>query len=243
MSDIVRPRLTRPGPEDNKYSRGLVTVIGGDMPGAAALAALGAARAGAGYVQLVAPARITGLPYAVVQREAADLTDERIGAIVVGPGLGAADPLRALTANRPLVVDAEAIMAFEKTAGPAILTPHEGEYARRWPHFLRASRGERAYAAARATGAVVLLKGVQTVVASPDGRVAVAPTAPHALATAGTGDVLAGLCGTMLAQLGDPFLAAQAAVWLHAEAARQTPVPFVADDLVQHLPAAVRACW
>ncbi len=243
MSDIGRPRLPKPGPDDHKYSRGLVAVIGGDMPGAAALAALGAARAGAGYVQLAAPERLPGLPFAVVQRDGIDLTDERIGAVVIGPGLGRADPLRALTANRPLVVDAEAITAFEKTASPAILTPHEGEYARRWPHFLRASRGERAYAAARATGAVVVLKGAQTVVAAPDGRVAAASTAPHALATAGTGDVLAGICGAMLAQLGDPFVAAQAAVWLHAEAARLTSAPFLADDLLAQLPAAVRSCW
>lgn len=242
MIDIVRPRLARPGPDDHKYSRGLVTVIAGDMRGAAALTALGAARAGAGYVQLVAPERVPGLPHAIVQREAADLSDRRIGAIVVGPGLGGADPIPALTANCPLVVDAEAIMAFERTSGPAILTPHAGEFARRWPD-LGGLREERAAAASRDAGAVLVLKGARTVVAAPDGRVAIAATSPHALATAGTGDVLAGICGTMLAQLGDPFLAAQAAVWLHAEAARLTPAPFVADDLLAHLPAAVRSCW
>lgn len=247
MIAIERPRLAPPGPADHKYSRGLVAIVAGDMPGAAALATMGAARGGAGYVQLVAPERIPGLPFAVVQRKAADLTDERIGAIVVGPGLGGADAIPALTANRPLVVDAEALMAFERTPTmahgvPAILTPHEGEFSRRWPH-LGGSREERAAAAARRAGAVVLLKGARTVVAAPDGRVAVAADAPHALATAGTGDVLAGVCGAMIAQLRDPFLAAQAAVWLHAEAARLTPAPFIADDVLAHLPAAVRSCW
>ena len=239
---IGRPRLAPPGPDDHKYTRGLVTIVAGDMPGAAALAALAAARSGAGYVQLVAPVREPRLPLAIVQRPIADLSDPRIGAIVVGPGLGTADPCAALNSGRPLVIDAEALAAVDRVPGPAILTPHEGEFARRWPG-LSGSRGERAYAAALATRAVVLLKGARTLIAAPDGRIAIAAPAPHALATAGTGDILAGLCGTMLAQLGDPFLAAQAAVWLHAEAARFTPAPFAADDLAANLPAAVRGCW
>lgn len=241
---IAPPRLPPPGPDDHKYTRGLVAVVAGEMPGAAALAALGAARSGAGYIQLVSPERISGLPHAIVQRAEADLADPRIGAIVVGPGLGGrlerARP--ALSSGRPLVLDADALPVLTRATAPTILTPHEGEFARRWPG-LAGSREERATAAARETGAVVVLKGAQTVVAAPDGRTAVAAPASHALATAGTGDVLAGIAGTMLAQLGDPFAAAQAAAWLHAQAARACPAPFLADDLAAYLPTAVRSCW
>jgi len=256
LQALARPRLNPPGPADHKYTRGLVTVVGGAMPGAAALAALGAARGGAGYVQLLVPERTPGLPHAIVQRPfteaallAAAIGDTRIGAVVIGPGLGHSEMARsavavALASGRPLVIDADALSLVEDAiTAPAILTPHEGEFARLFGD-LPGTRWERARAAARATGAVVVLKGSNSVVAAPDGRAALSRPLPPGLATAGTGDVLAGLGGTMLAQMGDPFAAACAAVWIHGDAACTLPAPFIADDLASPaLGAAVARCW
>lgn len=254
---VDKPRIPVPGPDDHKYTRGFVTVIGGAMPGAAALATLAAARSGAGYVQLIARERIDGLPFAIVQRPAPSptlamqlLADDRIDAIVVGMGLGRDAAAREIVAvvlasGRPLVLDADAL---SHTSWPvnvgAILTPHAGEFARTFPNLAEnGTKRDAALAAARRTNATVVLKGSETVVASSDGRVAVAAPASAGLATAGTGDVLAGLCGTMLAQMRDPFAAACAAVWLHARAARDLPLPFIADDLVEGtLVAAVGEC-
>lgn len=255
LTRIAVPRLIAPGPDDHKYTRGLVAVIGGAMPGAAALAVLGAAHSGAGYVRLHAPETVAGLPHSVVQRRYAaaaldrELADSRIGAVVVGSGLGNDLGGRAvldvaLGCGRPLVLDADALAMLDgrPLAVPAILTPHEGEFARTFP-VDAASKVERAREAARRVRAVVLLKGADTVVAAPDGRAAISAPLPPTLGTAGTGDILAGICGTMLAQLGDPFAAACAAVWLHGEAARRIGGPLVADDLASRLPAAVQACW
>ena len=247
---IGKPAIPRPRPDDHKYTRGLVTVIGGAMPGAAALAALGAARAGAGYVRLASPEPITGLPHAIVQSRIVNhgsiialLRDARIGAVVVGPGLDDEAVTRAVIgSDRPLVVDAGALAHVRKLEAPAILTPHEGEFQRRFPD-LAGSKVEQARAAAREVGAVVLLKGPDTVVAAPDGRAAISRPMPSALATAGTGDVLAGVCGAMLAQLRDPFTAATAAVWLQREAAATFEgLSFLADDLAGRLAAVVDRC-
>lgn len=247
---IARPELASPGPTDHKYTRGLVAVVAGAMPGAARLAALGAARAGAGYVQLLGD-RAGTLPDAIVRPggvEAAALADRRIAALVIGPGLGRdAEGARlldlALASGRPLVLDADIFSHLEgrRVAMPAVLTPHEAEFARAFGDLV-GDKLARARAAARMCGAVVVLKGADTVIAAPDGRAAIASPGVSDLATAGTGDVLAGVCGTMLAQLRDPFAAACAAVWLHGQAARLTPAPFVADDLAASLPLAVARC-
>lgn len=253
VSKIEKPRLRRPDPDDHKYKRGLVAIVGGAMPGAAALAALGAARSGAGYVRLFSTEDISGLPHAIVRKRYADraglaghLADARIGAVVLGPGMGDPHDLFAavLDCGHPLVLDADALALIDGRPFevPAILTPHEGEFGRMFPE-LSGSKIERAREAARRLNAIVLLKGPDTVVAAPDGRAAISAPLPPALATAGTGDVLAGICGTMLAQLGNPFTAACAAVWLHGEAAQRLPAPFIADDLALTLPAAVGDCW
>lgn len=253
---IKRPLLVPPGHADHKYTRGLVTVVGGAMPGAAALATLAAAHAGAGYVQLLGTERIAGLPHAVVQRIftdtailAAAIGDARVGAVVIGPGLGHGERARAAVAvavasGRSLVIDADALSLLEQPIeSPTILTPHEAEFARLFGD-LSGTCWERALAGARRSDAVVVLKGSNTIVAAPDGRIAVSWPLPAGLATAGTGDVLAGVCGTMLAQMRDPFAAACAAVWIHGEAARSLPQPFIADALASPaLAAAVARCW
>lgn len=249
--ELARPRLSAPGPRDHKYTRGLVAIVSGEMAGAARLAALGAARAGAGYVRLLGGEAHGTLLHAIVAQAAIApdaLCDTRIGALVVGPGLGrGAEGARltrlALASGRPLVLDADALWHLDgrPIRVPAILTPHEAEFTR----VFGKTAGDKLTRARRAAGecaAVVVLKGADTIVAAPDGRAAIASPAPADLATAGTGDVLAGLCGTMLAQMGDPFAAAQAAIWLHSQAALSLGGPFVADDLAAAIPRSVALC-
>ncbi|SNS76596.1 yjeF C-terminal region, hydroxyethylthiazole kinase-related/yjeF N-terminal region [Sphingomonas laterariae] len=251
--EVARPHLAAPGAADHKYTRGLVTVIGGAMPGASLLAAMAAQRAGAGYVVLTGEG--SGGPHALVRRDEAEaLADTRTGAVVIGPGLGrdagARRRLRAaLGAGHPLVIDADglALLAdgglshLRRLAVPAVLTPHEGEFRRLFGEPA-GSKIDRARDAAARSGAVVVLKGADSVVAHPDGRVAVAAAAPAWLASAGTGDVLAGIMGAMIARGLDPFTAAQAALWLHGDAAERAGAGLIADDLPAHLAASLAVC-
>ena len=235
LAEIGPAAVRAPGPDDHKYSRGYVAVLAGEMPGAAALAAAAALRAGAGYVRLIGPP-IAGVPKAIVQGPgdpAALLADARIGAVLVGPGLGRDSDLLelAIASGRPLVLDADALRGGRPNA---ILTPHEGEFARLFPG-LAGSKVEKARAAAAASGSVIVYKGADTVVAAPDGRAAIAPPAPAWLATAGTGDVLAGIVAARLAGLGDPFEAACSAVWMHNHAAVRAGRGLIADDLIESL--------
>lgn len=250
---LDRPALAQPTPAMHKYSRGLVVVIGGAMPGAAALAARAAMQVGAGYTALLGAA--PDMPHALVQRDwspatlAATLDGKRRAttAIVVGPGLGkgadAADKLeQALASGYPLVIDGDALhllkaAMFERIKArdpdsPVVLTPHAGEF-----HAVfgacSGSKIEAARAAAARSGAIVVFKGPDTVIAYPDARTRTATNANPWLSTAGTGDVLAGAIGAMLAS-GAPH-PAEAGVWLHAEAARRLGAAFLADDLAIEL--------
>ncbi len=253
MVRIARPSLVAPGPGSHKYNRGAVGVIGGAMWGAAVLAASAAQRSGAGSVALSGVAG--GGPAALIRKsEAAIFGDERIGALLVGPGLGrdreAAKLLSgALSCDCPVVLDADALTLagsgigkhLAKRTAPTILTPHSGEFERMFG-TLPGSKIERARAAAAQVGAFIIYKGADTVIAAPDGRIAIAAPGSNWLATAGSGDVLAGIVASMVAQGKPAFEAAQAAVWLHGEAARRAGPVLIADDLVIHLPAAVRTC-
>ncbi len=255
LVEIGRPTVAAPGFEANKYTRGKVLVVAGAMPGATMLSALAAQRSGAGYVELLGSNR-EAPPHALVHRawDAAALADKRVGAIVVGPGLGLGDEARerleaALATDRPLVIDADALTLLAKRglnrlaerAAPAVLTPHTGEFARLFPE-VEGSALHKAREGARRSGAILLLKGACTVIARPDGRAMIDPPAPAWLASAGTGDVLSGTLGTMLAQIDNPFEAAGAAVWLHAEAARRAGPLLIADDLIPELREAVASC-
>lgn len=254
LGGIARPHLSPPGPEDHKYSRGYVLVVAGEMPGATSLAAAAAARAGAGYVRLLRPWVMPGLPHAVVQSAGepdGHLADARVGAVVIGPGLGRGDAARklldkALASDRPLILDADALVlpsagALRKARHMPILTPHAGEFARLFG-TIAGSKVEQARAAAALSGAVVLFKGADTVVAAPDGRAAIAPASSHFLASAGTGDVLAGICAAMRARGLDAFEAACAAAWIHGRAGERAGAYLHADDLLACLPAILSEC-
>ena len=243
MRSLPAPQTAKPDVTAHKFTRGMVLVFAGPMRGAAGLTAAAALRAGAGYVVLDGAQRA---PLSAIITESDEkfgerLDDPRVGAVVIGPGFPAGDELlfdveAALDSGKPLVLDAAAIDAalprLSETPRKAILTPHEGEFARAFPQ-LYGSKIDRAKAAAVRTQAVVIYKGADTIVAAPDGRVAAAWPGSPWLATAGTGDVLAGACGAMLARGGDVFDAAVAAVgWHIAQAARIGP-GLVADDLVR----------
>ena len=239
--EIAAPAIPPLDPAGHKFSRGLVHCLAGQMPGAIALAASAAARAGAGYVRISTSRAIDNLPSAVVQTDTAEVNDPRIGAILVGPGLGDIPPVLtlALTAGRPVVIDADAIALVgepERLQGhDTILTPHEGEFVKLFGD-LAGSKADRALEAARRSGAVIVYKGPDTLVASPDGRLGFAPPAPAWLASAGTGDVLAGIVAAMRARGMPSFEAACAAVWIHGRAAEIAGPGMIADDLVAAIP-------
>jgi hydroxyethylthiazole kinase-like uncharacterized protein yjeF len=240
--EIGEPELPPLDPSGHKYSRGLVHCLAGQMPGAIALAASAAARAGSGYVRVSTSLPIAGLPSSIVQTGGADLQDERIGCILVGPGLGEAPQVLtlALTAPRPIVIDADGLRHVgepERLRGhDTILTPHEGEFRSLFGD-LPGSKADRALEAARRSQAVIVYKGPDTLVASPDGRLGFAPPAPAWLASAGTGDVLAGVVAAMRARGLEPFEAACAAVWLHGRAAEAAGPHMIADDLLPAIAA------
>lgn len=244
--EIGAPTIPPLDPGGHKYDRGMVHCVAGAMPGAIALAATAAARAGAGYVRIQSDERIANVPAAVVQGQGGKLDDPRIGALLIGPGLGRDNRGlldSALSSGRQLVIDGDALSMLAGRAGElrglnAILTPHEGEFRRLFPD-IEGSKPERALAAARQSGSVVVYKGPDTIVAAPDGRLGFAPPAPAWLATAGTGDVLAGMVAAMAARELPPFEAACAAVWLHGRAAVRAGRHMIADDLAAAIPAAL----
>ncbi|MFL6850558.1 MAG: NAD(P)H-hydrate dehydratase [Sphingomicrobium sp.] len=242
--EIGAPQVPPLDSGGHKYDRGLVHALAGTMPGAIALAAKAAALAGAGYVRVSTSRPIDGLPSAVVQMDNAPVNDERIGCLLVGPGLGDVPQVLtlALTSKAPKVIDADGISHLgdpERLRGQdAIITPHEGEFRRLFGD-LAGSKAERALEAARRAGAVVVYKGPDTLVAAPDGRLGFAPMAHPWLASAGTGDVLAGLIAAMRARGLAAFDAACSGVWLHGRAADIAGPQLIADNLAEALPAAI----
>ena len=248
--------------------RAAVWIIGGSrgMVGAAHLAARGAQRAGAGYVRLSVPAmspddatpvEVVGLAIPAAPWSDAVLAGlERVHALVVGPGLGRADStgesVRALVraAMLPMVIDGDGIVALAWSSeganavlrdreAPTVLTPHDGEFAILRGKRVGADRIAATRDLARDLHAVVLLKGPTTVVAGPDGQALVVTAGDERLATAGTGDVLSGVIGALLARRVSALEAAAAGAWLHGRAARYgAPEGFLAGDLPELLPRA-----
>ncbi|WP_295679884.1 NAD(P)H-hydrate dehydratase [uncultured Nevskia sp.] len=261
LSDLPWPTLA-----GNKYTRGHALVSGGyPITGAARMAARAAARMGAGLTTIAVPdvalpiyaaALISIMVHPLTAPEdfAALLDDPRFTAFLIGPGAGPSAETRnralsMLASGRPTVLDADALTAFQTEPavldqaiiGPCVLTPHDGEFGRLFD--AGGDKLTRSLAAARRCGAVVVLKGSDTVIAAPDGRAVINTNAPPSLATAGSGDVLSGMLLGLLAQGMTPFLAGAAAVWMHGAAASEFGPGLIAEDLPDLLPGIVRRLY
>jgi hydroxyethylthiazole kinase-like uncharacterized protein yjeF len=249
----------------HKYTRGSLAVFSGGAShtGAARLAANAALRAGAGLVTIASPAEAMEVNAAhltaVMLREINDLSelkawleDKRLSTFVLGPGFGIGAKAREFglaLADRKLVLDADGITSFKDTpdllfqafagSGPRlVLTPHEGEFSRLFADIAEdasLSKVDKAIAAAKRANAAVIHKGSDTVIAGPDGRAAINTNAPPSLATAGSGDVLTGICGALLAQGYPAYEAACAAVWHHGDAANRAGEGLTAETLVENV--------
>ena len=267
---LWRHVLRRDDVADHKYARGHLTILGGSLAtGAARLAAVAGRRAGAGLTTIAAmqstiPALQAAEPGNLIV-ESDDgtmferlLADERRNAVLIGPGSGVNERtkdavLAALSRRRSILLDADAISVFAAEPnrlfgaidGPTLLTPHEGEFRRLFPGIDgKGGKLERVRRAAALSGATIMLKGPDTVVATPDGRAVINVHASPALATAGSGDVLAGIAGGLLAQGATPLAAASAAAWIHGECARRFGRPgLIAEDLPSLIPETLQlAC-
>ncbi|MHB8520002.1 MAG: NAD(P)H-hydrate dehydratase [Limisphaerales bacterium] len=258
--------LPRPKDGGNKYGRGHALISGGyPITGAARMAARAAARAGAGLTTIAVPeialpiyaAALTSImvrPLAAPEDFAGLLNDRRFSAVLIGPGSGVGGETRTralaiLGTGRATLLDADAITSFQEDpaaldraiAGPCVLTPHDGEFSRLFDP--RGDKLTRTRAAAHRSGAIIVLKGSDTVIAAPDGRAVINTNAPATLATAGSGDVLSGIILGLLAQGMEPFLAAAAAVWLHGAAAVEFGPGLIAEDLPDLLPGVFRRLY
>jgi NAD(P)H-hydrate epimerase len=280
ISDRVLELIPHRARDGSKFKSGTVVIAGGaaGYTGAPCMAALGAQRTGAGYVQLAVPesaqqavalrlleAVTRGLPEEDgmhVPAGAGEVQElaERAGGVILGPGLGRSDGARqfarevARSVEAPLLLDADGLNAhvdaletLRERPGPTVLTPHEGELARLLDtdsDDVSAHRLQHARDAADRTGAIVVLKGDDSLVAAPGGPVAISPGATAALATAGTGDVLSGVIGALLSKGLDTFAAAAAGVLVHARAGKVAAARIGADhtvagDVIEALPEAM----
>ena len=254
-------RFPSPKPDGHKYDRGHALVFSGGLEsvGAARLSARAALRVGAGLVTLVCPevalsAHVARGPDALMVRHADDvaewhehLADSRITSILIGPAFGigqrTCDAVGVvLQARRAAVLDADALTSFSRSpeqlfeyigrSGPVVLTPHSGEFRRLFGNDIAdLPREKGVQIAATLSGAVVVLKGAKTLICGAEGRLVVSTNGVADLATAGSGDVLAGLVAGLLAQGMPAFEAACAGVWLHGEAGKSVGAGLIADDL------------
>lgn len=261
--------LSKLGPSSHKYNRGYAFIYGGyPITGAARLAALAAARVGAGITAIAVPEiafhvyasqllSIMVKPYGDDTGVDQLIADPRINAYLIGPGAGLnqqtqTNTLRMLQTGKPVVIDADALTIFAGEAeslsraitSTCVLTPHAGEFARLTgtevasPLSLRISQAQQA---AQTFNATLLLKGAISIIAAPDGRVLLNDNAPPTLATAGAGDVLAGLITGLLAQGLPAFEATAAASWMHGRAAATFGPGLIADDLPAMIPSVLQA--
>lgn len=265
---LWRSNYRWPLADGHKYSRGHALIVSGpaDATGAARLGARGALRAGAGLVTVASPfdavavnaMHLTAImlkPFEGPEGIAALLEDPRKNAVLMGPGGGVGEAMcrlveAALHSRAAVVLDADALTSFggdlarlanaiRGRDAPVVLTPHDGEFQRLFGD-VSGSRLDRARHGAKESGAIVLLKGPDTVIASPDGRAAITANAPPWLATAGAGDVLGGFVTGLTAQGMPGFEAAAAGAWMHGEAARAFGPGLIAEDLPESLPSVLR---
>jgi hydroxyethylthiazole kinase-like uncharacterized protein yjeF len=249
-----RPQICAPRADAHKYRRGLLAVVAGVMSGAPLLAAEAAMRAGAGYVKLLSDRTCPGAPADLVVEQcdlAETLSDERIAAILVGPGLGRDDAGRSrlaqvLERRKPTVLDADALHLLDpdllegSDVTKLCITPHEGELAKLCDAFGVTAQGKLAQVRGLhdVTGLTVLAKGPDTILVG-DATTRFFPRGSSWLSVAGTGDVLAGIVASRLACHGDPLRASEEGVWLHQEAARLASPAFSATDLAGSVQAAM----
>ena len=260
---LRRPALTRPRPNAHKYTRGLLVIVAGDMPGAALLAARAAQHAGAGYVKILSDGQALRAPDDVVidSRPLSEaLGDPRISAILIGCGLGRGEVARnrlhdvvGSMSAAPIVLDGDALHLIEPIGLPSgrkvILTPHEGELATLAAAYRLPDckpplpwKVNRAIELNWANCSIIVAKGPDTIVFDPDQGLAVAPMGSSWLSTAGSGDVLAGAIASRLATGADAFTAACQGVWLHGEAARLAGPAFTASELASAIKPALASC-
>jgi NAD(P)H-hydrate epimerase len=255
--------LPRPHPGGNKYTRGHALISGGyPLTGAARMAARAAARIGAGLTTIAVPEKALPIYAAALTSIMVEpllapadfdrlLTDDRVTGFMIGPGAGVGEETRRrtlalLATHRATLIDADAITSFKQNPaelmkaiqGPCVMTPHEGEFKRLFD--ASGDKLTRTRRAAALSGAVIVLKGGDTVIASPDGRAIINANAPPTLATAGSGDVLSGIVLGLLTQGMEPFLAAAAAVWIHGAAATDFGLGLLAEDLPDLIPGVLR---
>ena len=261
---IRPPGLTAPPLDTHKYRRGHAVVVSGPplQTGASRLAAQAALAVGAGLVTITGDrealrehaAQVT----AIMLREidvGLSVIDDRVASIAIGPGAGVSEKLKAmvrrlLARNIPVVIDADAMTSFQD--GPqslfdclhsqTILTPHEGEFRRLFPDIDLKDRASAAVAASNRSGAVLLLKGPETVIANPYGMVAINRHSSPWLATAGSGDVLTGLVCGLLAQGLAAFEAAAIAAWLHGDIGVKGGPGLTADNMIDQIALVLRDC-
>lgn len=259
-----------PRTDGHKYSRGHAVVFSGpsSATGAARLAAGAALRAGAGLVTVASPpsavlanaAHLTAVMLRAVSgpEEIGELLgDVRLNSVLIGPGFGVGETCRQAVAaisgaNCALVLDADALTSFsedpselfaltKERGAPVVMTPHAGEFARVFPDLCAKDRLSAIRDASGRSGAVIVLKGPDTIIAAPDGRAAINTNATPWLATAGSGDVLAGIISGLLAQKIPSFEAAAMGVWLHSEAGKEAGAGLIAEDLAPALRPVIAA--
>jgi ADP-dependent NAD(P)H-hydrate dehydratase / NAD(P)H-hydrate epimerase len=257
--ELWKHKFIVPQEPGNKYDRGHVVVLGGnEFTGAAKLAALAALRIGAGLVTILAEASsfpiyaASSLSVMVKEIEGMEafeqcLADTRKNIFVLGPGAGVTEGLKqkillALHYKKSLVLDADALTVFKNHGeelfkaihSDVVMTPHEGEFQRLFS--ITGSRIEQAQHAAKQSGAVMVLKGSRTIIAAPDGRTVENHNAPVWLATAGTGDVLAGMIAGIMATGVAGFDAACMAVWLHGKIGQELGIGMISEDMLERIP-------
>jgi NAD(P)H-hydrate epimerase len=267
IPDLWLKQFPFPKIEQHKYNRGHVVVSGGpvDSTGATCLAAISALRVGAGLVTVASPesalivyaVKLTAVmakPFQNLSDFKELISDQRKNIILLGPGNGINDSTLkkvkiALTLGKHCVIDADAITVFKDgnlelfklIKSPVVMTPHEGEF--RALFGLDSNRNDMAKEAARVSGAVIVLKGHETIIAAPDGRISINNNAPPTLATAGSGDVLSGIIAGLMAQGMEVFQAACCGVWLHGKAAQLAGVGMISEDLPNMLPKAIQSIY
>ncbi len=243
--DLWRTHIPRKTGQNHKYNYGHALIYGApELTGATRLAASACARIGTGLVTVLANDKTAdiyraSLPACILVRNDLSFMDKKVTARIYGSG---GLPCKVdFNSNIPTVLDADAIQNLPDKLSPNyVLTPHEGEFAKAFPE-LNGSKTELAEQAAQKLNAHIVLKGAETVIAAPDGRITINTHSSPYLATAGTGDVLAGIIGGLLAQGMTPFDSACAAVWIHGECGQLIEQGLIADDLINTIPNALKA--